>query len=412
MRIGRTLPPAAAPITWADFVSGLRGWVAGSRSNLRFENELKDYFGVEFCFLLSSGKAALTLILQALKALHPERDEVLIPAYTCYSVPSAVVRAGLKVRLCDIHSDTLDFDFEQLGQKLKNKRLLCVVPIHLFGRPADIKRLRRMIEDPAVSIVEDAAQAFGGKSGEGKLGTLGDVGFFSLGRGKAFSTVEGGIIITSRSDIAQNLRACYARVPRYSLLEQLRLLLYATALMSLMNPAVFWLPKAVPFLRMGETIFDPAFKIRRLSSLQAGLSKGWMQRVSLFQQARNTHARELRSILHPSSVRKESSEDSYGFDLIRFPVKITSAFIRESVLLRGEHQGLGISLTYPDSVDGIAALRKEFAEEQYPVARAQAQQLVTLPIHSLLNAKDLTKIKQVVSDLAAMNQFPLGERLS
>jgi len=153
MRIGRTLPPAAAPIGWKSLFSGVGAVFTGESARDRFSNELKDYFGKSHCFLVSSGKAALTLILQALKEQYPERDEVLIPAYTCYSVPSAIVCAGLKVKLCDTAADSFDFDFEQLQPLLKSKKLLCVVPTHLFGLPADVKRLEGMIDDPDVTVM-------------------------------------------------------------------------------------------------------------------------------------------------------------------------------------------------------------------------------------------------------------------
>jgi len=123
MRIGRTLPPAASPIYPRDILSGIKGVFRGKRELNRFQSELKEYFGVKHCFLVSSGKAALTLILKALHKIHPDRDEVLIPAFTCYSVPSAIVRAGLKVRLCDISPDTLDFDFNQLDKILAQSKL-------------------------------------------------------------------------------------------------------------------------------------------------------------------------------------------------------------------------------------------------------------------------------------------------
>ena len=170
MRIGRTLPPAAAPIYPGDILSGIQGLFNGHRELGRFETELKDYFQVKHCFLLSSGKATLSLILQALRDIQPERDEVLIPAFTCYSVPSAIIRSGLRIKLCDINPDTLDFDYDQLSRLLSqsspakaslepnkpnqpnkhnepkqpNKpmsRLLCIIPTHLFGIPSDIGRI-------------------------------------------------------------------------------------------------------------------------------------------------------------------------------------------------------------------------------------------------------------------------------
>ena len=102
MRIGRTVPPAAAPISWRGFFSGLKGVVRGEAERERFADELREYFNRRHCYLFSSGKAALTVALLALKRLYPGRDRVLIPAFTCYSVPSAIVRAGLKVTLCDV----------------------------------------------------------------------------------------------------------------------------------------------------------------------------------------------------------------------------------------------------------------------------------------------------------------------
>ena len=114
MKIQRTLPPAAALIGINSLLHGLMGCVLGKKYLKRFEDELRTYFGVKHIFLLSSGKASLTIILKALKSLAPEKDQVLIPAYTCFSVPSAIVNAGLKVSLCDINSLTFDFDYSFL----------------------------------------------------------------------------------------------------------------------------------------------------------------------------------------------------------------------------------------------------------------------------------------------------------
>src|SRR6266850_4607505 len=118
MRIGRTLPPAATPIGIREIISGVCGIFHGRQELDRFELELKEHFEVEHCFLVSSGKAAFTLILLALQELFPDRNEVLLPAFTCYSVPSSVVRAGLRIRLCDQRADSFDFDFAQLSAML------------------------------------------------------------------------------------------------------------------------------------------------------------------------------------------------------------------------------------------------------------------------------------------------------
>jgi len=188
MKLQRTLPPAAAPIYINDITHGIGALFCGNRGREQFRNELKRHFGVKYCFLVSSGKAALYCILKSLQKLHPDRDEVLIPAFNCYSVPSAIVKAGCSIRLCDIDPDTLDFNKEQLAEELSDsKRLLCVIPTHLFGLEADVGSVCRLINDESVFVVEDAAQSMGNGSPEAWSGLSGDVGFFSLGRGKSFS---------------------------------------------------------------------------------------------------------------------------------------------------------------------------------------------------------------------------------
>jgi perosamine synthetase len=219
LRIGRTLPPAVAPISLKSIGSGILAMFRGDVATRNFTDQLKKHFNVKHCFLLSSGKASLTLILQALKELNPEKDEVLIPAFTCYSVPAAIVRAGLKIRLCDIEVETLDFDYRELAEHLASPRLLCVIPTHLFGLTADIPRVREIVGSRNIAIIEDAAQTMGGEQKGHKAGTLGDVGFFSLDRGKALSTVEGGIILTNSDKIGSALCRQLDTIPEYSVIQ-------------------------------------------------------------------------------------------------------------------------------------------------------------------------------------------------
>src|SRR5262245_47058706 len=105
MRIGRTLPPAAAALTPGDLWQGLKS-LRGGRPVEALEREIGGHFGVPHVALVSSGTAALVVALRSLKRLAPKRTEVVVPAYTCFSVPAAVVRAGLVPVPCDINPST------------------------------------------------------------------------------------------------------------------------------------------------------------------------------------------------------------------------------------------------------------------------------------------------------------------
>ncbi len=396
MRIGRTVPPAAAPLTWKNIFNGLMGLIRGKSECDRFNEELKSYFGKRHCFLVSSGKAALTLILQALKDLYPGRDKVLIPAFTCYSVPSAITRAGLKVALCDVMPGAFDFDFQKLMPMLSDERLLCIIPTHLYGVPADIDGLRKMIGASPVTIIEDAAQAMGNTWKGRKLGTFGDISFFSLGRGKAFSTIEGGIILTDREDLAAAIARQCESLPAPSSSEVLSLIFYALALRVLVHPSFYWLPSSLPFLRLGETIYDPEFKIRKFSTFQAGLARGWVDQLSELRKRRRANANCWQQLKNTDSYRVCSTQGEEDLCILRFPVAVTDNGLRTHLLFQGNRLGLGIAPGYPDSIDGIAEIEPDFRGKSFPAAKHMANRVITRPVHPLLSAEDKSRIMDLL----------------
>ena len=391
-RIGRTLPPAAAPIFFSDILAGIAGIATGEDGIKRFEKELREFFKVRHCFAVSSGKAALVLVLKALKKLQPDRDEVIIPAYTCYSVPSAISKSGLKIKLCDLAIGSLDFDYEQLEKLLENPRILCVVPTHLFGLPVDIERVKALAEKRGIFVVEDAAQAMGSEWNGKKSGTTGDVGLFSLGRGKAFSTVEGGIIITENAQIGEAIESQVIFLENPGLLDNIKIFIYALAVSFLINPWVFWLPRSLPFLKLGETIFDTSFPIRRLSAFQAGLARGWRNRLTNFRKTRlyNAIGFYRHGITYPGLTGTKIP------DMIKFPVLIADLDKKKELLDKSEKSGLGISSGYPDIVSSIKELEYLSDQTSFPAAKAVARTLVALPVHPFLNESDLKKIIQTV----------------
>ena len=133
MRLWRTLPPAAAPIEWRDLKYAVTGALTRTETFRARERELREEFGVDGVFLMSSGSGALALTLRALRTLS-SRTDVIIPAYTCFSLPAAVLEAGLRPVPCDINPTTFDFDRAMLRVTL-SPRTLCVIGHHLFGVP-------------------------------------------------------------------------------------------------------------------------------------------------------------------------------------------------------------------------------------------------------------------------------------
>lgn len=345
------------------------------------ESEIREYFGSESVFLVSSGKASLVLILHALSSLQSRR-KVLIPAYTCYSVPSAIVRAGLEIVLCDVNPDTLDFDYDQL-EFLADEETLCVIPTHLFGIPSDIDRIRGICMGKGIFLVEDAAQAMGVEHAGRKLGTLGDVGFFSLGRGKNVTCGSGGIILTSSGEIGGRIGKFHRELRREPIGATLRNIAEAFFTKVFLNPHLYWFPSGLPFLRIGETSFSPAFPVHRLSGFKAGVMASWRARMEENNLARTMNGRFYAEVL---GLRKERTIYSRDLPYLRFPVY---AFTPEEKAETCRRFGsLGVSPMYPDSINRIEQLRERFAGREYPGAERIASTLITLPTHVLLKAGD------------------------
>jgi dTDP-4-amino-4,6-dideoxygalactose transaminase len=256
----------------------------------KLEKEIREYFSTRFVFLVSSGKAALFLILSGLK-LSSKRKKVIIPAYTCYSVPSAIVKAGLDIVLCDVDPDRLDFDFKQL-ERLIDDDTLCIISTHLFGIPSEIGRIREFVGRKEIFIIEDAAQAMGVVANGKKLGTFGDVAFFSLGRGKNITCGSGGIIITSSEEISENIRKIYQELKREPIKEYVKEIFGIFMMVTFIHPNFYWFPKGLPFLKIGETKYFTDFPIYPLSSFKAGILYHWREQLEIYNEYRIRTAHE------------------------------------------------------------------------------------------------------------------------
>ncbi|MBI3805588.1 MAG: DegT/DnrJ/EryC1/StrS family aminotransferase [Nitrospirae bacterium] len=395
MKVRRTIPPAAAPLSWSDLWYGLIGSFFQDKAIARFEEEIKTYFGVRYVFPVSSGKAALALILQALRSLSSRR-EVIIPAYTCYSVPSAVRKAGLKVMLCDIDPKTFDFNHRFLEQAI-TEETLCVVPSHLFGIPSATDEINRLARQKGAYVIEDAAQAMGGSDRGRKLGTIGDAGFFSLGRGKNITCGSGGLILTNSEPIAEAISAYYATVETPGLVETWKEFLEVAIMVFFIHPALYWFPAGLPFLKLGQTFYHETFPIKKMSGMKAGLLRGWRARLEESNRKRFATGADFRARLPLSNVPTSAAP------YLRFPVLVDDREMRDRIFAVSQERGLGVSLMYPTPIHEISQICDAFEHAAFPGATEITDRLLTFPTHPLISEKDKDAI------IALFDKTPCNE---
>ena len=167
-----------------------------------FESEFAQFVGTKYCVSVGSGSDALFLALEAMGIGHG--DEVLLPANTFIASALAITRAGARVKLTDIDPESYNLD---LGSASISENTKAVMPVHLYGQPADMTAVKAIAQQHRLKVVEDAAQAHGSIHREGPCGGLGDVSGFSFYPGKNLGAYgDGGAVCTNDAAISDRIR--------------------------------------------------------------------------------------------------------------------------------------------------------------------------------------------------------------
>ena len=181
------------------------GIVSNNGPMLRqLEAELAGYLKTENVAVVSSGFEALLL---ALKALRPYRPKVVIPSYTYMATLNSVIQSHLQVVLCEVTADSYTMDVSKLEEMLsRDPEIGCIVPVNVFGVPADMNAINCLAERFAVSIAYDNAHGFGTES-SGQRTTPGvAVEVFSLHATKTLPAIEGGLVVSSEKKIVEEVK--------------------------------------------------------------------------------------------------------------------------------------------------------------------------------------------------------------
>jgi len=180
------------------------GWISSQGKYIAaFEKAFAEFCQTRFGVATSNGTTALHLSLVTL-GIGPG-DEVIVPALTFIATANVVVHAGAIPVFADVSEETWTLDPEQVESRI-TERTKAVIPVHLYGHPADMNPLLELAVRNAFWVVEDAAEAHGAEYNGKKVGGLGHLGCFSFYGNKIISTGEGGMIVTNDPDWADRAR--------------------------------------------------------------------------------------------------------------------------------------------------------------------------------------------------------------
>lgn len=180
------------------------GWVSSLGKYIdMFEEKFAIYCGTKYAVATSNGTTALHLALVALGITAD--DEVIIPDLTFVATGSAVRYIGAKVVTVDIDEDTLCISPDAI-RKAINSKTKAIIPVHLYGHPANMEEINKIAKENNIFVIEDAAEAHGAEVNGRKVGSLSNAGVFSFYGNKIITSGEGGMITTDDEELYKKMR--------------------------------------------------------------------------------------------------------------------------------------------------------------------------------------------------------------
>jgi len=187
----------------------LTGWISSAGKFVKqFEKQFSGYCNVKYAVATSSGTTALHLALLCLEI--GQNDEVIVPTLTFIATANAVTYTGAKPVFVDVEPDSWTIDPSKIEQAITRKTK-AIIPVHLYGHPANMDRIHEIANKYNLYVIEDAAQAHGALYKNKRVGVIDSttVGCFSFFGNKIITTGEGGMLLTNRQDLYE--KCCILR---------------------------------------------------------------------------------------------------------------------------------------------------------------------------------------------------------
>ena len=177
-------------------------WATGPEIQA-FEDKIADYVGTKYAVTFNSGTSALHALLLAYDL--KQGDQVIVPSFTFIATVNAPLFVGAKPVFAEIEDKTYGLDPEDVKERITSKTK-AIMPIHYGGCPCLIRELKEIAEDYHLLLIEDAAESFGAKIKDKRVGTFGDSAMLSFCQNKVITTGEGGAIVTDSKEVYEKLK--------------------------------------------------------------------------------------------------------------------------------------------------------------------------------------------------------------
>lgn len=385
-------PTTSVPISFKDILAG--SFSFNPRTRDIFAERLSKYLGKKYIFLTNKGTSAFFLILKVVSR-GSEKKEVIVPAYTIPIVVQAIEHLGLVPRLVDIDLKTLNFDFNLLP-KTVNSNTLAVIPVHLFGFIQPLGRLKELFAGKKISIIEDVCQCWGTVPASNEEI---DAAFWSLCKGKNFSTFQGGVIGTNSENLAKEIEKEISSLPETSFTYNFKKKITMPLLAMAMHPAIYGMFYPI-ISRFKSTSIHADFPVFRYPAGLAPYGISLMKKLPEIARRR----RQIGMKLYAAAANKKeiivpeiSQATLPGFN--HLPVIFRDPSRRAQIEKQLWEKRIDTGRMYLKPVHMIFDLDYPKDPQLFPNAALVAEGLLTIPAHPYLKDCDIDNIIGVMETI-------------
>jgi dTDP-4-amino-4,6-dideoxygalactose transaminase len=329
----------------------------GGKHVKEFEANFAAFCMTKHCIGVGNGTDALFLALKAL-GIGPG-DEVIVPANTFVATSEAVTLAGARVVFVDCDPRTYNIDVSKIPERV-TERTKALIPVHLYGQPANMKGVCQVARDYGLKIIQDCAQAHGAEIEGASLASFGDVLCYSFYPGKNLGAYgDAGAVVTDDDDLANRVRmlANHGRMSKYD--------------------------------------HEIEGVNSRLDGIQGAILNVKLRRLALWTEARRQNATRYQELLQdiPFVVPPEvtpGTKHVYHLYVIRTKNRDKlQTFLRERGIATGVH--------YPVALPNLKAYKYlSHSPEDFPVANAYQNEILSLPMYPELNDEMIRYVAEAI----------------
>ncbi|WP_123533268.1 DegT/DnrJ/EryC1/StrS family aminotransferase [Halosimplex salinum] len=336
------------------------GMLADGEEVRAFEREFATTCHVDHGVATSNGTTALHTALRACGI--GEGDTVLTTPFSFVATANAVRFCGAEPVFADIDPETYNLDPASVREaiEIRGGDVDAILPVHLYGLPAEMDALCALAEEYDAALIEDAAQAHGARYDGEPVGSFGDAATFSFYPTKNMTTAEGGMVVTDDAEIADRAARFvnHGRNDRYEHVE------------------------------LGHNF--------RMTNVAAAIGRVQLKRLSRFVRARRDNAAALTEVIEDTPLDPPTVPDGLDHAFHQYTVRAPD---RDRLADHLEEKGVGTGIYYPTPIHEQPAY--DGVDERFPVAERAATEVLSLPVHPGLTEAD----RDAVVDAVAMYQI-------